>query len=264
MARSRILANLNPTVLAAPNGVPIAQGIRFVLPAAKGHGHGHSGLRSDVPPKWSSNVRLARYGLLSQSHTTALASRQVHTSAPSRRDINVPDFGPYRTSNEESNRALSYFFIGSMGVLSATAAKSTVTDFLATMAASADVLALAKVEVEMNSIPEGKNVIIKWRGKPVFIRHRTQDEISEANSVDVKSLRDPEADSARVKKPEWLVMLGSARVMAPTTTSRVASARAPLQYAPSLYPPRPANIPQLNLEVPAHDFNEAEGKIVIG
>lgn len=138
----------------------------------------------------------------------ALASRQVHTSAPSRRDINVPDFGPYRTSNEESNRALSYFFIGSMGVLSATAAKSTVTDFLATMAASADVLALAKVEVEMNSIPEGKNVIIKWRGKPVFIRHRTQDEISEANSVDVKSLRDPEADSARVKKPEWLVMLG--------------------------------------------------------
>jgi len=76
------------------------------------------------------------------------------------------------------------------------------------MSASADVLALAKVEVEMASIPEGKNAIIKWRGKPVFIRHRTPDEIDEANSVDVKSLRDPESDEARTQKPEWLVMLG--------------------------------------------------------
>lgn len=98
--------------------------------------------------------------------------------------------------------------IGSTGLLAASAAKSTVTSFLATMSASADVLALAKVEVEMASIPEGKNAIIKWRGKPVFIRHRTPDEIDEANSVDVKSLRDPESDEARTQKPEWLVMLG--------------------------------------------------------
>jgi hypothetical protein len=98
--------------------------------------------------------------------------------------------------------------IGSTGLLAATAAKSTVSSFLATMNASADVLALAKVEVEMANIPEGKNAIIKWRGKPVFIRHRTQDEIDEANTVDVKSLRDPESDDARTQKPEWLVMLG--------------------------------------------------------
>lgn len=76
------------------------------------------------------------------------------------------------------------------------------------MSASADVLAMAKVEVDLNAIPEGKNVIIKWRGKPVFIRHRTQGEIDEANKIDVKSLRDPEADEDRVQKPEWLVMLG--------------------------------------------------------
>lgn len=98
--------------------------------------------------------------------------------------------------------------VGSLGVLSASVAKSTVTEFLGTMAASADVLALAKVEVELASIPEGKNVIIKWRGKPVFIRHRTPDEIEEANNADWKTLRDPESDEARVKKPEWLVMLG--------------------------------------------------------
>lgn len=51
------------------------------------------------------------------------------------------------------------------------------------MSASADVLAQAKVEIDLGAIPEGKNVIIKWRGKPVFIRHRTEDEIKEAESV---------------------------------------------------------------------------------
>lgn len=104
-------------------------------------------------------------------------------------------------------------------------------DFLVSMAASADVLAMAKVEVDLSSIPEGKNVfppqnpkpyttqgltggkkqkkvIIKWRGKPVFIRHRTPDEIEEANKVKIESLRDPQADSDRVKNPEWLIMLG--------------------------------------------------------
>jgi ubiquinol-cytochrome c reductase iron-sulfur subunit len=77
------------------------------------------------------------------------------------------------------------------------------------MSASADVLAMAKVEVDLNAIPEGKNVIIKWRGKPVFIRHRTPQEIEEANKVNVASLRDPQTDEERVQKPEWLVMLGT-------------------------------------------------------
>jgi ubiquinol-cytochrome c reductase iron-sulfur subunit len=49
---------------------------------------------------------------------------------------------------------------------------------------------------------------VKWRGKPVFIRHRTEDEIKQAESVNVQALRDPQKDEDRVKKPEWLVMLG--------------------------------------------------------
>jgi Rieske Fe-S protein len=60
---------------------------------------------------------------------------------------------------------------------------SSHTDFLVNMSASADVLAQAKVEIDLAAIPEGKNVIIKWRGKPVFIRHRTEDEIKSAESV---------------------------------------------------------------------------------
>jgi len=61
--------------------------------------------------------------------------------------------------------------------------QSLPTDFLVNMSASADVLAQAKVEIDLAAIPEGKNVIIKWRGKPVFIRHRTEDEIKAAESV---------------------------------------------------------------------------------
>jgi len=103
---------------------------------------------------------------------------------------------------------MSYFLVGTMGALTAAGAKATIQDFLVNMSASADILAMAKVEVDLNSIPEGKNVIIKWRGKPVFIRHRTADEIKEAENVKVETLRDPQSDAERVKKPEWLVMVG--------------------------------------------------------
>lgn len=97
---------------------------------------------------------------------------------------------------------------GAFGMLTAAGAKQTVQDFLVNLSASADVLALAKVEVDLNTIPEGKNVIIKWRGKPVFIRHRTSDEIETAQKEAWDKLRDPESDEDRVKKPEWLVMIG--------------------------------------------------------
>ena len=132
----------------------------------------------------------------------------MHTSAVVRDAPQVPDFSKYEAKDAGTNRGLAYLMIGSLGLLSASAAKSTVTEFLATMSASADVLAMAKVELELGAIPEGKNVVIKWRGKPVFIRHRTSDEIEEARSTDWKSLRDPESDEARTKQPEWLVMLG--------------------------------------------------------
>ena len=75
---------------------------------------------------------------------------------------------------------------------------------------SADVLALANIEVDLNTIPVGRSITVKWRGKPLFIRHRPQYEIEEAEKVDVSTLRHPEPDSARYKpgKSEWLIVLG--------------------------------------------------------
>lgn len=123
---------------------------------------------------------------------------------------NIPDFSKYKKTKTsgEASRSFAYMMIGTTGLVTAAGAQATVTDFLANMSASADVLALAKAEVDMSAIPEGKNVTIKWRGKPVFIRHRTDAEIAEANEVKVSSLRDPQTDSERVKDPHWLVMLG--------------------------------------------------------
>ncbi|KAF5102540.1 hypothetical protein DV451_001833 [Geotrichum candidum] len=122
----------------------------------------------------------------------------------------IPDFSPYLKSdrNTDGNRAAAYFVVGTLGMVSAAAAKATVQDFLSSMSASADVLALAKVEVNLAAVPEGKNIIVKWRGKPVFIRHRTAHEIAEARAVPISALRDPETDEQRVKDPAWLIMLG--------------------------------------------------------
>ena len=73
---------------------------------------------------------------------------------------------------------------------------------------SADVLALASTEVDLSPIEEGQAVTVIWRGKPVFVRHRTALEIEQAQEVDVSQLRDPQTDAERTEKPEWLVMIG--------------------------------------------------------
>jgi ubiquinol-cytochrome c reductase iron-sulfur subunit len=83
-----------------------------------------------------------------------------------------------------------------------------VHDIVANIAPSADVLAMAKIEVNLNEIPEGKTVVMKWRSKPLFIKHRTAAEIEGEQGVDVSTLRDPQTDDSRVQKPEWLVLLG--------------------------------------------------------
>ncbi len=108
----------------------------------------------------------------------------------------------------EDNQTFTYLMVGGAGVVGAMAAKSTVMNFLSTLSASGDVLAMAQVEMNLSSIPEGKSVVIKWRGKPIFIRHRTPAEIEAAKNVDISHLRDPQADADRVQRPEWLVMLG--------------------------------------------------------
>ncbi|TCD61577.1 hypothetical protein EIP91_008232 [Steccherinum ochraceum] len=266
-----------PTVRTLTSGVPSAPLLNLAArsPAGHGHEHGHGavGPRSDSPAKFAGGLSVSSSGLVSRSYVNAQTTgihqhRLLHTSAVVKDAPQVPNFEPYQAKSQDNNRALSYFMIGSLGVLSASVAKSTVTEFLATMAASADVLALAKVEVELASIPEGKNVIIKWRGKPVFIRHRTQSEIEEARTYDWKSLRDPEADESRTKKPEWLVMLGVCTHLGCVPIGEAGD------YGGWFCPCHGSHYDisgrirkgpaPLNLEVPQYDFSEGDEKLVIG
>lgn len=71
-----------------------------------------------------------------------------------------------------------------------------------------DTLALSTTEVDLAPVAVGQSITVMWQGKPVFIRHRTPEEIDAARAVDVKTLHDPQTDEIRVKKPEWLVLVG--------------------------------------------------------
>ena len=72
----------------------------------------------------------------------------------------------------------------------------------------ASVKALASTEVDISGLERGQSITVLWRGKPVFIRRRTEEEIVKAKDVKLEDLPHPETDEERAKNPEWLVMLG--------------------------------------------------------
>jgi ubiquinol-cytochrome c reductase iron-sulfur subunit len=85
---------------------------------------------------------------------------------------------------------------------------SVVWPFVDSLNPAKDTLAMASIEVDLSPVQVGQSITVMWRGKPVFIRHRTPKEIEEAKDVDVSQLRDKQADSERVQKPEWLILVG--------------------------------------------------------
>lgn len=94
------------------------------------------------------------------------------------------------------------------GVPATYATKCVVHEIAQSWNASADVLALASIEIKLSLVPEGKSMTFKWRGKPLFVKHRTAEEIAREQAVTPASLRDPELDTDRCKRPEWLVTIG--------------------------------------------------------
>merc|ERR1712029_225237 len=146
-------------------------------------------------------------------------SASIESARTLHSDMEVPDFSYYRRNSNKDSSAknqdnfegrvgFSYLMTGALGVGGAYAATSTVNKFISSLAASADVLAMAKIEINLSDVPEGKSMVFKWRGKPLFVRHRTAEEIEKEQAVDVATLRDPEADADRVQKAEYLVVLG--------------------------------------------------------
>ncbi len=124
-------------------------------------------------------------------------------------------------TGDQSRRDFLYVATGMAGAVGAAAA---VWPFIDQMRPDASTLALAFVEVDISAIEPGMSVTIKWRGKPVFIRNRTEKEIEEAKAVSLDELKDPVARNANLAadapatdtdrsagegKENWIVMIGS-------------------------------------------------------
>jgi ubiquinol-cytochrome c reductase iron-sulfur subunit len=97
--------------------------------------------------------------------------------------------------------AVSFAGVGAVGI---------VLPLINQMNPSADVLALASIEVDIAKVAEGSGIKVSWRKQPVFVRHLTAKEIQEADAVPVSSLRDPETLAQRTKPghKQWLITLG--------------------------------------------------------
>lgn len=108
-----------------------------------------------------------------------------------------------KTAGESNTKEFTYFLLGGARFIYASTARLALIKFVASMSASADVLALASAEFDISGIPLGSTMTVKWRGKPVFIRHRTEDEITKEGAVEMGVLKDPQADKDRAQDPEW-------------------------------------------------------------
>lgn len=109
------------------------------------------------------------------------------------------------TVDEPTRRDFLYIATGAVGVVGAGFA---LWPFISQMSPDATTLAAASLDVDISGIAPGQIVTVKWRGKPVFISHRTPPEIENAENTPLKELPDPATDQSRVQKPEWLVVIG--------------------------------------------------------
>jgi ubiquinol-cytochrome c reductase iron-sulfur subunit len=115
---------------------------------------------------------------------------------------------PHASGDDPSRRDFIHIAAGAAAVGAVAALAWPMID---QMNPAADTLALASIEFDLTKVVEGQQVVIKWRGKPLFVRYRTPAEIKEAVATPMGELRDPQADSDRHKpgKPEWLVLIGT-------------------------------------------------------
>jgi len=100
------------------------------------------------------------------------------------------------------------FMMITTGAVAAVGVAAVAWPLIDQMNPDASTLALASTEVDLSQVAEGQILTVKWRGGPVFVRHRTPKEIKAAEDVNVSELRDPQTDAQRVKKPEWLIVSG--------------------------------------------------------
>ena len=110
-------------------------------------------------------------------------------------------------ANGDDNNRRDFLYL-TTGAFAAIGAANIAWPLIHQMNPDASVKALASIEVDLAAIETGQSITVTWRGKPVFIRRRTEGEIADARSVAETDMPDPQNDIDRVQKDEWLVMVG--------------------------------------------------------
>lgn len=108
---------------------------------------------------------------------------------------------------EPERRAFAYLMLTTVRFAYASAARLLVVKLVASLSISASAAALATADFDLNAVKYGETLTVKWRGKPIFIRKRTPEEIEAVRAVPMSSLRDPETDEDRVTSDEWGIFL---------------------------------------------------------
>lgn len=112
---------------------------------------------------------------------------------------------PTNTVGHASRRDFLFLTAGAMGAIGGCAA---IVPFVSSLNPAADVLSQSSVDVDIDHIKQGDSLTVMWRGKPVFIRRRTEEEVKTVREISLKTLKDPQTDQSRTKNPEWLVVIG--------------------------------------------------------
>ena len=138
----------------------------------------------------------------------ALGPRLTASTRRERAQRRASARGSICRTRKPSIPAAGTFCSSTTGAVAAVGAAAVVWPLIDQMNPDASTLALSSIEVDLAPIQEGQIVTVKWRGGPVFIRHRTKKEIEEAEATPLSELKDPQTDQARVQKPEWLIVIG--------------------------------------------------------
>ena len=120
-------------------------------------------------------------------------------------DTANPDRPEDGSEGGETRRDILTYTVGAFGVIGVA---SVAWPFIDSMNPAADTLAVSTVEIDLSPVEPGQAITVMWRGSPVFVRRRTEDEIAAAEQVSLDELPDPEADEDRVQRKEWLILVG--------------------------------------------------------
>ena len=101
------------------------------------------------------------------------------------------------TQPSEDTTRRDFIFIAA-GAAGAVGVAATVWPFIDQMNPAADTRALSTTEVDLSAVMVGQQIKVMWQGKPVFVRHRTADEIARAQRDDFATLKDPQSDAERL------------------------------------------------------------------